>query len=64
MAADVITGAYRAYAVILWAVSIFPVILVGIICLWAEGLTLREVRRKGEEIGEAQKHAEPDAGPA
>ena len=37
-------GIAGAYAVVLWCVSILPVILLGFICLWFEGLSMRQVR--------------------
>ena len=32
------------YALLSWAVNVPPIILLGFVFLWAEGLTLREIR--------------------
>ena len=49
------TGIAGAYAIVLWGVSVLPVILLGFICLWAEGLSIGQVRdlaRRGENDGD------------
>ncbi len=42
-------GIAGAYAIVLWCVSILPVILLGFICLWVEGLSMRQMRNMASE---------------
>jgi len=42
-------GIAGAYAIVLWCVSILPVILLGFVCLWVEGLSMKQVRRMANE---------------
>ncbi|OOP57367.1 MAG: hypothetical protein AYP45_04255 [Candidatus Brocadia carolinensis] len=46
------TSAAQSYAIVLWAISIFPSTLMGFFFLWREGIAFREVIRLEEEIAE------------
>lgn len=46
------TSAAQSYAIILWAIGIFPSTLMGFFFLWREGIAFREVIRLEEEIAE------------
>ncbi|MGR3310374.1 MAG: lysylphosphatidylglycerol synthase transmembrane domain-containing protein [Candidatus Brocadiales bacterium] len=39
----------QSYAIILWAVSVFPITIMGLLFLWHEGLALRSVAKLKEE---------------
>ena len=42
----------QSYAIILWAISIFPATIMGFFFLWKEGIAFREVVKLEEEISE------------
>ena len=46
------TTAAQSYAIVLWAISIFPSTLLGFLFLWREGIAFREVIKLEEEIAE------------
>ncbi len=46
------TTAAQSYAIVLWAISIFPSTLMGFFFLWREGIAFREVVKLEEEIVE------------
>ena len=39
----------KGFALVFWSVSFVPVTVVGLIAMWREGLSVREVRRATEE---------------
>ncbi|MCF6150492.1 MAG: flippase-like domain-containing protein [Candidatus Kuenenia sp.] len=44
----------QSYAIILWAISIFPSTIMGFFFLWKEGIAFREVVKLEEEISEGK----------
>ncbi len=48
------TTSAQSYAIILWAVSIFPSTILGFLFLWREGIAFREVIKLEEEIAEGK----------
>ncbi len=49
-ATDLAVGVpHGGYAILSWAVCIVPVVAVGLICLWLEGMTLGQLRREADE---------------
>jgi hypothetical protein len=38
----------KGYAMVLWCVNNIPVVAAGFVCLWIEGMTFQELRRRGE----------------
>jgi len=50
-ATDLAVGVpHGGYAIVSWAICIVPVVAVGLVCLWCEGLTLRRLRREAEQM--------------
>jgi hypothetical protein len=49
-----------AFAIVLWCVQILPVIVVGFICLWIQGLSIRQMRRIGR-IGRTPRDRNHDS---
>jgi len=43
------SATHDAYANLVWGASVIPVIVVGFVCLWAEGLSLRHLRGEVEK---------------
>ena len=41
----------QSYAIILWAVGVFPITIMGLLFLWNEGLALRSVAKLEKEGG-------------
>ena len=39
----------KSFAIVFWAVSFIPVTLVGIFCLWREGLSIAELYSSRQE---------------
>ncbi len=48
------TTAAQSYAIVLWAIGIFPSTLMGFLFLWREGISFREVVKLEEEIAEGK----------
>jgi hypothetical protein len=42
----------QSFAIILWAVSIIPVTIIGLLFLWREGMSLGEISHYDEKVPE------------
>jgi hypothetical protein len=57
-------GTAGAFAIVLWAVHTVPITMVGLACVWYEGLSLRGLARAATDAAEAEEGGEGEDGGA